>query len=458
MRARYPVALPAALAVFVVGCLPSTTVRLPSSPKPLGSAATPVSPSVATASTAEPTDADEGVEPSPTVIRGGHVIAQVQAEPDSVTLAFEIWPFENRTLVAFCAAPFPQGCVQPQLRELASDAWALADSSLRGFPPLEALDLHAIPNSPFRDVSGEVDPCAEAHKGNVMWRESPLNGSRSIAATYGTFPDNAWAVVRLALDHSGGPVDDLYHWQGMRWQRIVAGTRLDDAIVAAQPFSEGLAIVRSQRGPKADQTMYELSYVSARNQRVLLGPQADVIRIAQLGDNLVAVSTADGLDPYSPLTEVRVALWPRPDHPPLTRVVQTNVPMDAMLLDVRIEKKFRITWQVSETQARELSIELQEPFADSIQSIPWAPPKETGPTLIESGPGNSEPLVVVNAWKVQGRAFWLATSGSPQNLTLLSDQPVKEVWNPNPIQVRLPKRPPCGAADHPKAARAPAKF
>ena len=466
MRAPIAVALFAAFTWFFDACTPSEVMRPAYTPKPLNSAP-PATPTAAMDLTIEPAEGEgegegEGAEPAPIWVKGAYVIAHAKAAPDSATHAFEIWPFENHTWVSFCAMPHPQGCVQPQLLELREASWVNIDSKIRGLPPLQALDLHALPNSPFRDVSPETEQGPNCHSGPAAWRHGLLNGSRSIAATYGTFPDNAWAVVRLALDHSGGPIDDLYRWQGQRWQLALPGTQLDDAIVAANPFSGGLAVVRSRRGPKLEQPnydhYYDLLFVSSRNQQVLLSPQAETIQIAQRDGSLVAVSTPNGPGPKGPHTEVHVALWRQPDRPPLYRVVQVNLAENATLLDLRIEEKLRVQWYQSETEAKELTVELVEPFADSVQVIPWVQPGETGPTLIESSPANTEPLLVTSEWKLQGRSFWLAMSDSNRSWTLFSDQPVKEVWNPKPIQVRLPRKPRCGGASHSKSAGAPAKF
>ena len=271
-----------------------------------------------------------------------------------------------------------------------------------------------------------------------------LEGTRSIEATSGSFPDNAWAVLRIAPDHSGEPVDDLYHWQG-RWQRIITGTQLGDAIEAMLPFSEGSAVVRSQRDLSLDRTSYSLWFVSARNQQVLLGPQAETIRIAQHNGKLVAASIPDGLEFRSRRTETRIWLWSQPDRPAISRVVPVSHSENATLLGMEIDDKLHLRWLESETETKELTIELEEPFAESIQSPPWVQPKEEGPTLIEPSPGSNEPLRVTDEWKVRGRSFWLATA---QNLdwTLFSDQPAKVVWNPKPISVRKPKESRCTSA------------
>jgi hypothetical protein len=380
--------------------------------------------------------ADTIVEPrtaTPIYIKGAHVIAAV---PHDVfrNEQFDLLPFGNRLWVSLCVSPHAEGCVRPKLAELRDDRWIPENELLRGLPPLDAINLWADPKSPFRGLGHEEDAPTYSER-DICLHDNLLHGTLSIAQTAGTFPTNAWMVLRRALDHSGDVVDDLYRWGG-QWLKVLSGRQYPDAIDRLLPWRNG-AVVAQRRVEAADRhNVWQLLYVTGRRQTIMIRPQPARIELGIVNDELIAVT---GLPEYerNPTGALQVRRWSASRALRGSREIPVSWGESALLPTVRIEDRIEVTWRNGESMMK-VTVELDDELTSSEEKLPL-PRYDDTVEMLELPPPYQGEAAARGAWTVNGRRVWRAVVKEPTPVQLLlSDRPTQETWTPTPATVELP--------------------
>jgi hypothetical protein len=432
------------IVVFAIGaCTPAAVpdkprqALSPPAPRARTAPSAPVPTQVSAVPSMAQTSEDDGTEPPPTIIRGAQVIAEIRADAERQG-AFQVMPFDDRIWIAACSVS-PFGCSRPQVRELRGDRWVAPNVGLRGLPTLGVVNLYALPDLPYkRWVSHEHnrpwgDPRAECIYDNLM------QGTRDIAGTTGSFPDQTWLVVRTSLSHGGLPVDELYHWRRGQWQRVLRAKNYGDTIVSAVPWGNGIAVARRQG--YFDSFRHDVLYLTRQTQQQLLGPQVADVLLTVRGGALVGVMGTSNPGQVGPISNIQVTRWKSPNAAPESHTIPIAQVEDSTPLEVKLGSRLEITWNEATpgpAKAKKVTVDLDGDLGFGSETLP-PPAREAPATLVTLPPPFDGDVAPEQEWNVRGRHLWLVRVGeSHSRYVLLSDQPAPK-WTPTPLVVAAPK-------------------
>jgi hypothetical protein len=401
----------------------------------------------------------EPAQPAPAEISascGGPTIFHIVARATSISVPEHpgftadgelLWRFRleeiaARTVVTACIEPLPQGCVQTRVAELADDRWVGAAVPTTGLPPLAVVNLIEAPGTPFRQAFHEAGPPFEGDRQDLCDYYNMMEGTVSLTGLYGEWPDNAWAKVTFAEDHSGIPYDDLYRWDGTRWSLRYSPKRFGTYVDVMVPWRGGLAAVAVENA--AVEPKRKLVYLGDR-KRVLLTGQAGELRVGRVGDALVGASIERGA---ADVERVMVSRWTSPGSAPKTQVLA--VPEGDQILWVSLGEEtvtvhlvrdgaradavwgFDGRWVLAELRAHGPEDEIGDP--EEIDD-----PSECR-DLTLAGIGA---LDIRERWR-QGDRVWLEVTAPGVGETwLLRDRPARDVWEIPPETLIWPPRAQC---------------
>jgi hypothetical protein len=354
----------------------------------------------------------------------------------------------GRTAVAACLEPLPQGCVQTHLAELADGRWIESAVPTDGLPPLAVVNLLTAPGTPFREAFHEAGPPLDGDEQEACDYYNMMEGSVGLEGLYGEWPDNAWAKVTFAEDHSGIPYDELYRWDGKRWRLRHAPKRFGTYVEAAVPWNGGLAVAAVENA--AVEPRRRLVHLGDRD-RVLIPWGTAELRVGIVGGALVAVSTEHG---PADAERIRVLRWDSPRSRPVAQAL--DVPAGGWILavsfgaealavhlvrdGVREDDSWRFDGRWALASRRDLgpADDGNDPAADG-----------TEPACAELVLGGTA-LDIREQWR-RGDRIWLEVEAPGGGESwLLSDRPVDGVWEIPAEPLIWPPRPQCPPVKFPE--------
>jgi len=349
---------------------------------------------------------------------------------------FRLEEIAARTVVTACLEPLPQGCVQTHLAELVDERWVEAAVPTTGLPPLAVVNLLAAPGTPFREAFHEAGPPFEGERQDVCDYYNMMEGTVSLDGLHGEWPDNAWAKVTFAEDHSGVPYHDLYRWDGARWALRYSPKRFGTYVEAMVPWHGGLAVVAVEDA--AVEPKWKLVYLGDRD-RVLVPRLTGEMRVGLVGGALVGASIERGA---ADVERVRVSRWVSQRSAPKTQVL--DVRDGDQILWVSLEEK-TVTVHVVRDGVAEDAVwgfdgrwVLAERRVSEPEDESGDPSECRDPVLAGTGA-----LDIREQWR-QGDRIWLEVDAPGGGETwLLSDRPARDVWEIPAEPLIWPPRPQC---------------
>lgn len=355
---------------------------------------------------------------------------------------FRLEEIAGRTVVTACIEPLPQGCVQTRLAELVDERWVESIVPMTGLPRLAVVNLLTAPGTPFRHAFHEAGPPLEGDEQDVCDYYNLMEGTVGLEGLYGAWPDNAWAKVTFAEDHSGIPYDQLYRWDGKRWKLRHAPKRFGTYVEAAVPWLGGLAVVAVENAEVAPR--WKLVHLGDRD-RVLIPRRTGEARVGRVGDALVLASIErDDADVES----IRISRWASPrsapkaqalDVPQGDQILWVTVGEDAVTVHLvrdggaRVDDVWRFDGRWALGERRELAEGDESGDADEGGDPIECRDLALGGTALD----------IRGEWR-QGDRLWLEVDAPGGGGTwLLSDQPVDDVWEIPDEPLIWPPRPRC---------------
>jgi hypothetical protein len=382
-----------------------------------------------------------------------HVVARAASVSDPEHQGFTSdgalrWRFRpealaDRTLVAACLEPLPQGCVQTHLAELADGRWVAAPVPTTGLPPLTAVNLLTAPGTPFREAFHEAGPPLDGDEQEACDYYNMMEGTVSLTGLYGEWPGSAWAKVTFAEDHSGIPYDQLYRWDGTRWRLRHAPKRFGTYVEAAVPWHGGLAVVAVENAEI--EPRWRLVHLGDRD-RVLIPRRTGEVRLGIVAGALVAVSTERGA---ADTEKLRVVRWVTPQARPAAQTL--DVPAGSWLLAVSFGDEALEVHLGREGAEEEQLWRFDRRWV--LASRRALGPEEEGGDPDQGGDaiecqdlrlaGTAEALDIREQWR-QGDRLWLEVDAPGGGETwLLGETPVDGVWRIPAEPLIWPPRPQC---------------
>ena len=380
-----------------------------------------------------------------------HVVARATSVDDHENRGWSTdarypWHFRavelaGRTAVTACIEPLPQGCVQTHLAELVDERWVESAVPTTGLPPLTVVNLLTAPGTPFREAFHEAGPPMDGDEQEACDYYNMMEGTVGLEGLYGAWPENAWAKVTFALDHSGIPYDELYRWDGKGWRLRHAPKRFGTYVEAAVPWHGGLAVAAVEDA--AVEPRWRLVHLGDRD-RVLIPRGTGELRVGIVGGALVAVSTERG---PAEAERIRLRRWVSPRSRPATQALDLPaggwilaVSFGAETLAVHLVRDgvreddvwgFDGRWVLASHCDLGPAEEENDPAADGTEAACT--------DLVLGGTA----LDIRSEWR-QGDRLWLEVDAPGGGETwLLRDQPTRDVWEIPAEPLIWPPRPRC---------------
>jgi len=355
---------------------------------------------------------------------------------------FRLGEIAARTVVIACIEPLPQGCVQTHLAELVDERWVESTVPTTGLPPLTVVNLLAAPGTPFREAFHEAGPPFEGDRQGVCDYYNMMEGTVGLEGLYGAWPDNAWAKVTFAEDHSGIPYDELYRWDGKRWKLSHAPKRVGTYVEEVVPWHGGLAAVAVENAeiePKP-----KLIFLGDGN-RVLIPRSSGDLRLGIVGDALVAVSIEHG---SADTEKIRGLRWVSPRSRPKAQTL--DVPAGGWILAISFGAQ-TLAVHLGRDGVREDDIWVFDErwVLSSLREL--GPEEESGDAEELGDPSECRDLALAGTgtldirteWR-RGDRIWLEVDAPGGGETwLLRDEPTRDVWKVPAEPLIWPPRPRC---------------